>query len=140
MKQVLLLAALCAGIVATPAGTVSISDGDFSTWTFGSFGTAGGTATATRETTDGNPGARINVTTVTTTGQSAFGTALNPTQFSEALEDQPFTLSLDVLSGAGAFGAVPQRRTSTAASPRASVSRRATRRAARSRSTTTTSF
>jgi len=90
-------------LAAAPAVALLITDGDFSTWTFGSFGT--GTATVTRETTGGNPGARLNVTTSTGGSLTAFGTALKTdSQVSSALEGLAFTLSLDVLSGAGSFG------------------------------------
>ena len=84
---------------------VVFNDGDFSTWSFGSFAT-GGSATMSREATGGNPGARLNVTTVTASlAESAFGTGIK-TDYSTtaALAGTGFTLTLDVLSGAGAFG------------------------------------
>lgn len=49
----------------------TIADGSFLNWTFASFGTA----EVTRETADGNPGARLNVTTVS--GEGAAGIAVN---------------------------------------------------------------
>jgi hypothetical protein len=76
-----------------------ITDGDFSAWTFGSTGTA----TVTREAAGGNPGARLNVTTVS--GLVVFGTAIKSDFSTNAvLAGKAFTLSLQVLSGPGAFG------------------------------------
>jgi hypothetical protein len=76
-----------------------VVDGDFSTWTFD----ATGTATVTREGSGGNSGARLNVTTVS--GAVVYGTAIE-SDFSTnvPLAGVPFTLSLDVRSGPGAFG------------------------------------
>lgn len=96
------IAILSVVLAAASAAALVVTDGDFSTWVFGSFGT--GTASATRETSGGNPGARINVTT-STSSTTAFGTALKTDfQTTAPLEGLAFTLSLDVLSGAGAFG------------------------------------
>jgi len=84
---------------------VVFNDGDFSAWTFGSYA-IGGSATMTREASGGNPGARLNVTTVTASlAETAFGTGIK-TDYSTtaALAGTGFTLTLDVLSGAGAFG------------------------------------
>jgi len=59
-------------------------------------------ATASVEASDGNPGARINVTTIS--GPVVYGTAIkNDFTTTAALEGTEFTLSLDVLSGTGAF-------------------------------------
>ena len=82
---------------AAHAGTVS--DGGFASWEFGSTGSA----TVSRETAGGNPGNRLNVTTIS--GPQVYGTALK-TDFTTAavLEGAAFTLSLDVLSGANASG------------------------------------
>ena len=104
-----LRAALALSIyLATNAAGAAIvfNEGDFSTWTFGSYGAGGGTASATREAAGGNPGARVNVTTVTSSlAQTAFGTGFkNDYSTTQALAGTPFTLTLDVLSGAGAFG------------------------------------
>ena len=76
-----------------------ILDGDFSSFSFDSTGTA----TVTRELTGGNPGARLNVTTVS--GPTVYGTAIK-TDFATtaALAGSSFSLSLDVLSGPGSFG------------------------------------
>lgn len=90
-------------LAAAPAAAQVVSDGDFSAWVFGSFGT-GGSASMTREPTGGNPGARLNVTT-STASSTAFGTGLKTDfQTTAPLEGLAFTLSLDVLSGKGAFG------------------------------------
>ena len=47
-------------VAATPASAGLITDGDFSSFSFN----ATGTATVTRESTGGNPRARLNVTTL----------------------------------------------------------------------------
>jgi len=77
----------------------TIIDGDFSSWIFGAIDTA----TVTREPTDGNPDARINITTVS--GPGSYGTAIK-SDFSTSLplDGLAFSLALDVLSGPGAFG------------------------------------
>jgi len=79
-----------------PARGDLIVDGDFSAWSFGSTGTA----TVTREASGGNPGARLNVTTVS--GTTVYGIA-NKTDYSTALPlaDTSFELQLDVLAGPG---------------------------------------
>ena len=98
MKRIILSAvALLSGVPAT-APALTIVDGDFSDWSF----SATGTATATVEAADGNPGARINMTTIS--GAIVYATAIkNDFTTSAALEGTEFTLSLDVLSGEGAF-------------------------------------
>ena len=102
-KKIAALLVACVVLAAAPASAQIVSDGDFSTWTFGSFGT-GGSASMTREPTGGNLGARLNVTT-STSGSTAFGTGLKTDfQTSAPLEGRAFTLSLDVLSGKGSFG------------------------------------
>jgi len=102
VKFVALLAAMAGVILVTSAHATVVADGDFSTWTFDSSGT--GSATVTRETSGGNPDARLNVTTVTLSA-TAFGTGIK-SDFSTnaALDGGSFTLSLDVLSGSGDFG------------------------------------
>lgn len=61
-------------------------DGDFFDWSF----SATGTATASVEAAGGNPGARINVTTVS--GATVFGTAIkNDFDTTVALEGTEFT-------------------------------------------------
>ncbi len=83
---------------------VVISDGDFSNWTFSSFHAGTAAATVTREPSGGNPGARLNITTVTNVTDAAFGTAIKDDFSTNAPLSGPFTLSLDVLSGPGGFG------------------------------------
>ena len=87
-------------------GAIVFNDGDFTNWTFGSFSSGGGSATAVVEPTDGNPGARVNVTTVTATlTQSGFGSGVkNDYSTTAQLEGTPVALILDVLSGPGSFG------------------------------------
>lgn len=102
-----LLFVVLAGLVATAAqAAIVFNDGDFTNWTFGSFTAGTGSATAVVEATGGNPGARINVTTVTATlADSGSGTAVkNDFSTTAALEGTAFALALDVLSGPGAFG------------------------------------
>lgn len=106
MRRLLAVTALWFAFAAPSYAVVVISDGDFTAWTFGSYGVGGGTASAVREASGGNPGARVNVTTVTSSlSQSAFGTGYkNDYSTTQALAGTAFTLTLDVLSGAGAFG------------------------------------
>lgn len=99
MKLVAFLAATCTAALVTSAQALVITDGDFSTWTFDSTGTA----TVTRETSGGNPGARLNITTIS--GPTVFGTGIKSDFSTNApLAGANFTLSLDVLSGPGSFG------------------------------------
>ena len=102
-----LLAALCFAGLATSARAVIITDCcDWATgWTFSSYGFAAGTASAVVEGTGGNPGARLNITTVTPTAADiAFGTAVLATSTAAPAAGAAFTLNIDVLSGPGAFG------------------------------------
>jgi hypothetical protein len=93
-------------LLASPATAQLVSEGDFSTWTpnFGSGGDGGGSSVVTRETTDGNPGPRLKVANSGGCCAFVFGSAYDPDQVSTFLEGLPFTLSLDVLDGPGAFG------------------------------------
>lgn len=96
--QRIILTALVFLCGVEPGHALTIVDGDFLDWSFD----ATGTATVSREDADGNPGARINVTTVS--GAIVYGTAVkNDFTTTATLEGADFTLSLDVLSGAGAF-------------------------------------
>ncbi len=104
-----LLAAVCAACLSLSANAGMIIDGDFSSWSLGSAGFNGGTATATRESSGGTPGARLNITTFTEVNSSpaevGYGLAIKDDYVTtDALADSSFTLSLDVLSGEGAFG------------------------------------
>jgi hypothetical protein len=96
------LVAFIAICISIPASAqVSISDGDFTSWTFGTWGTS--TASMAVEVTGGNPGSRLNVTTVTTT--RTWGTGFK-TDYSTTgtLEGQPITVQIDALAGAGDGG------------------------------------
>ncbi|MBN2559333.1 MAG: hypothetical protein JXQ75_00180 [Phycisphaerae bacterium] len=103
MKWIVPVVALTCALVAMPARGDLIIDGDFSAWSFGSKRFGSGTATVTRETSGGNPGARLKITTVT--GDAAYGIA-NKADYSTALPlaDTPFELQLDVLNKDTAFG------------------------------------
>jgi hypothetical protein len=101
------LFAVFAGLAVTAAqAAVVFNDGDFTNWTFGSATLGTGTATAAVEAAGGNPGARVNVTTVTATlTDFGYGTAVkNDFSTTGALQGTPFVLALDVLSGPGSFG------------------------------------
>lgn len=102
------IAVACLAVFVSSAQAVVITDCcDWATgWTFSSYGFGAGTATAVVEATGGNPGARLNVTTVTpTASDTAFGTAVLTTTSTVApLPGATFALNLDVLSGAGDFG------------------------------------
>jgi len=100
------LFAVFAGLAVTAAqAAVVFNDGDFTNWTFGSATLGTGTATAAVEAAGGNPGARVNVTTVTATlTDFGYGTAVkNDFSTTGALQGTPFVLALDVLSGPGSF-------------------------------------
>lgn len=87
------------------AESVTVVDGDFVDWSFDATADAGTSATVTRESTGGSPGARLNVTTLTGLGTTAFGVAVKDDfATSAALEGTSVGLSIDVLSGAGGFG------------------------------------
>ena len=100
--------AFALGVMSTTVEAVVITDCcDWASgWSFSSYGAAAGTASATVEGSGGNPGARLNITTVTpTVADIAYGTAVLTTSTQPApVSGTPFTLSLDVLSGPGAFG------------------------------------
>ena len=99
MRLLFSLLAVCLAFSATPAFGSVIFDGDFTSFSFNSTGTA----TVVREASGGNPGARLNITTIS--GDLVYGTALKTDVVSfSALEGTSFQLSLDVLSGPGGFG------------------------------------
>jgi hypothetical protein len=109
MKSVVAaFAAVCFAVAAGSAQAVVITDCcDWASgWSFSSYTQGAGTASAVVEGTLGNPGARLNITTVTPTiSDVAFGTALLTTSGTSApTNGTAFTLQLDVLSGPGAFG------------------------------------
>jgi hypothetical protein len=91
--------AIVLALTAPASAGFVLSDGDFSGWTYGTFGTA----TPTVLETGGNPGARLQVTTVSGSGSGVLATYLG---FSTdaALEGTSFAWSLDVIKGAGSFG------------------------------------
>lgn len=105
MWRAFLAAALGFLSLASQAAVV-FNDGDFTNWTFGSFSSGGGSATAVVEPAGGNPGARVNVTTVTATvTESGSGSGVkNDYSTTAQLEGTPVALILDVLSGPGSFG------------------------------------
>jgi hypothetical protein len=87
-------------------------DGNFSSWTFTNSGSGGGAATMTYQTSGGNPGSCLNVSTVTGmthTGmgitESAWGIGVDPAwTVTQQLAGAQFTMGFDVLSGPGSFG------------------------------------
>jgi len=91
--------AIVLALTAPASAGFVLSDGDFSGWSYGTFGTA----TPTVLETGGNPGARLQVTTVSGSGSGVLATYLG---FSTdaALEGTSFAWSLDVLRGPGSFG------------------------------------
>ena len=91
--------ALVALAFATVAQAGVLSDGDFYNWQYSGTGTV----TVQRLGGGGNPAARIAVTTVS--GPTVYGIALE-TSFATyaSVEGKPYTLTLDVLSGDGAYG------------------------------------
>lgn len=99
MRSLLILTVAGLVFVPVPSRAVVILDGDFSSFSFD----ATGTATVAREPSGGSPGARLDITTVS--GPLVFGTAIKG-DFStvDPLAGASFSLSLDVLSGPGAFG------------------------------------
>ena len=109
MRALGIAVALVIGLFARPAQAIVVTDCcDWASgWVLSSYTAAGvGTATATVEGSGGNPGARLNVTTVTPTlADSASGTALLTSVSTPApVAGAAFTLSIDALSGAGGFG------------------------------------
>jgi hypothetical protein len=105
-------AAALLAVFASRAQAMSLLDGDFSSWNFTSTGSGGGSASMTLEASGGNPGARLNVTTstgMTHTGsgftQTAWGIGVNPNwTISQPLNGTQYSLSYDVIAGAGSFG------------------------------------
>jgi hypothetical protein len=83
-------------LVSSNAQAATLTDGDFSSWSFN----ANGTATVLREATGGNPGARLNFTT--NSGPLVYGTAIKSDFVTNTpFEGDAFSLSLDVLGGFG---------------------------------------
>jgi LPXTG-motif cell wall-anchored protein len=91
------------------ANAITVSDpSDWSSgWAYSTIETSGvGTAGFTVEPSGGNPGARLNSTTVTPSGaDTAFGAAVYlASSLPAPVSGTPFTMSVDVLSGPGGFG------------------------------------
>ena len=104
MKFASLMLGTCLALMASMARAEVIVDGDFSGWSFGSYG-VGGSAAAVVEPAGGNPGARLRVTTATLPTDTAYATAIKTDFATNApLAGARFTLTLGVLSGGGAFG------------------------------------
>ena len=82
----------------TASASVLLTDGDFSAATLSNFGTT----TTSLLATGGNPGARIQVTTVS--GSSTGGLVINGTAVTGLLEGASFEFGLSVLKGSGSFG------------------------------------
>jgi len=102
----MLLTLLLASFIALPlpatAGIV-FTDGEFLNWTFGWHGNS--TASAGREPSGGNPGARMAIGTSTNTGATGYGFGFrNDYSTTAAISGTTFTLTLDVLAGAGIIG------------------------------------
>lgn len=95
----LLLVVLSGGALVASAHAATIADGDFTNWSFSSFQQGTASATVTREPTGGNPGARLNITTVTNPTDSAFGTAIKNDFSTNAPLSGAFTLYLVVGDG-----------------------------------------
>lgn len=103
MRSRALLLALSVASLALPAKAATVTDGDFSTWSFGATINPPSTANVTREAAGGNPDARLNVSTFS--GPTILGTAIKTDySSSDALAGDPFTLMLDMLNGPGAHG------------------------------------
>src|SRR5271166_4924605 len=97
--------ALWAGLAS--ASTISDPTDWTSGWVYSTVEVAGaGTASFTVEPTGGNPGARLNSTTVTPTGaDTAFSAAVYQAVTVAAPQSgTPFVMRVDVLSGPGDFG------------------------------------
>jgi hypothetical protein len=87
-------------------------DGNFSAWSFTNSGSGGGSGTMSLQASGGNPGACLDVTTMTGmthTGlgitESAWGIGVDPNwTTSQPLDGTQFILGFDVIAGAGSFG------------------------------------
>lgn len=103
------VAAMITALWVSVASAITISDPtDWSSgWVYSTIEVAGtGTANFTVEPAGGNPGARLNSTTVTPTGaDTAFGAALYQAgSVAAPPSGTSFVMRLDVLSGPGGFG------------------------------------
>ena len=80
----------------------TLNDGDFFVWLFDSF--PGGSGTAAREDSGGNPGARLQISTSSPSGTGTVTAIKNDFVTNIPFEGDPFTFSIDFLSGPGAIG------------------------------------
>lgn len=106
LKKFLLVGA--AGLFAlagAEAGT--LVDGNFTGWNLSSLGaTAGESGSMTLEASGGNPGARLNASTLTFVGGGVvYDIAINANFSTSLALSGTFTLGLQILSGPGDFGA-----------------------------------
>ena len=102
MKFGSLMLGTCLTLMVTVAQAEAIADGNFSGWSFGSYG-MGGSAKVAVEPAGGNPGARLRVTTATLPSDTAYATAVKTDFVTNApLAGVRFTLTLGVRSGDGA--------------------------------------
>ncbi|MBM4111071.1 MAG: hypothetical protein FJ254_06925 [Phycisphaerae bacterium] len=85
-------------LTAPASASFVLSDGDFSQWSYSTFGTA----TPTVLDSGGNPGARLQVTTVSGSGSGVMAVYVPAVNL--GLEGTSFSWSLDVLRGPGSFG------------------------------------
>ena len=96
MKSIHITTALtiaCHFLLSSDSYAGTLIDGDFTSWTFG----ATGAGSVTREAAGGNPGARINLTTMTA-NSTVYGTAIKNDFFTNVpFAGDSFTLSLDIL-------------------------------------------
>jgi len=90
--------AIVLALTAPASASFVLSDGDFSQWSYSTFGTA----TPTVLDSGGNPGARLQVTTVSGSGSGVM--AIYVPAVDLILEGTSFSWSLDVLRGPGSFG------------------------------------
>ncbi|MBM4115925.1 MAG: hypothetical protein FJ252_08655 [Phycisphaerae bacterium] len=90
--------AIVLALTAPASASFVLSDGDFSQWSYSTFGTA----TPTVLDSGGNPGARLQVTTVSGSGSGVMAVYVPAVNL--GLEGTSFSWSLDVLRGPGSFG------------------------------------
>lgn len=103
-KGIGLILAFALALAASPARAgIVFNDSDFANWTFGAHGNT--IASAVLEAANGNPGARVAISTSTSSG-TAYGHAFkNDYSTTQILNGLTFTLTLDVLAGPGIAGA-----------------------------------
>src|SRR5262249_17425279 len=83
---------------------IIVTDGDFTDWSVVAFG-SGGSVSASRQASGGNPGADIKITTQGSSGLiGASGVKNDFSTSGMPFANAPFTFSLDVSNGPGSFG------------------------------------